>query len=184
MPATSIKPTLLTHSSASISADGHFRYCLRRRWKTLGPNLCFLMLNPSKADAHQDDPTVRRCMAIARRMDYAGIVIVNLFAFRSTDPNVLQDNSLYIGQMNMYHIQEAVDYVDKVICSWGVHPIANNQARRVGTILDKAGMSDKLYCLRMTSNGYPMHPLFADSSLIPIPFNIPRSLLRVRLITH
>ena len=49
-----------------------FRYRLGRRWSD-GPVLAFIMLNPSRADEHIDDPSVRRCIGFAQRLGYGGL---------------------------------------------------------------------------------------------------------------
>mgnify|MGYP000880158315 CR=1 FL=1 len=77
-----IKPT------AGFSPDREFRYTLTRRWDDrLLVN--FLMLNPSTADENIEDPTIRRCMGFARDWGYGGLMVTNIFAYRSTDPKAL-----------------------------------------------------------------------------------------------
>src|SRR5437868_12651695 len=71
--------------SAVISPCGKFRYRLTRQWGE-GAALPFVMLNPSTADAEQDDPTIRKCVGFAKRMGYDGIEVVNLYAYRATKP--------------------------------------------------------------------------------------------------
>lgn len=75
--------------SAVISKDGLYRYTLRRVWDESKPLLNFVLLNPSKADAETDDATVRRCIGFAKLWGFGGIVITNLYAYRSTDPKKL-----------------------------------------------------------------------------------------------
>ncbi len=86
---------LFVTKEAVISDCGRYRYRLTRRWGD-GPLLSFIMLNPSTADAEVDDPTIRRCMGFARRDGYGGIVVGNLYAFRTTKPKALfaADNPL------------------------------------------------------------------------------------------
>src|SRR5689334_20041621 len=71
--------------SAVLSPCGLYRYRLTRRWGD-GPALLFVMLNPSTADATEDDPTIRRCTGFAKREGMPAIEVVNLFAWRATDP--------------------------------------------------------------------------------------------------
>lgn len=47
-------------SGATISECGKYRYRLWRVWDESLPTCCFVMLNPSKADATEDDPTIRQ----------------------------------------------------------------------------------------------------------------------------
>lgn len=39
------------------------------------------MLNPSRADATDDDPTVRRCLGFASAWGYGSLLIHNLYVF-------------------------------------------------------------------------------------------------------
>lgn len=55
---------------AKISDCGKYRYSLSRRWGEIRagrPPIVFVMLNPSTADHTVDDPTIRRCIAFAKR---------------------------------------------------------------------------------------------------------------------
>lgn len=53
-------------NGAALSPDGVYRYRLWRIWDDDLAPTAFVMLNPSTADAMQDDPTIRRCMSFAR----------------------------------------------------------------------------------------------------------------------
>jgi hypothetical protein len=74
---------------ATISACGLYRYDLHRVWGNVDKTLPVVMVNPSKADASIDDPTITDLMKRARRWGYGAIVVMNLFAFRATDPSEL-----------------------------------------------------------------------------------------------
>ena len=75
--------------SAIISACKTYRYRLERRFGD-GPTLMFVMVNPSTADAEQDDPTIRKCIGFAERASYGRIIVGNKFAFRATDVRELR----------------------------------------------------------------------------------------------
>lgn len=76
---------LFVKRAASISECGTYRWTLQRRWAA-GERVCWIMLNPSTADAERDDPTVLRCMAFSRSWGYGGLIVVNLYPFRSSKP--------------------------------------------------------------------------------------------------
>ena len=76
-------------SGAVISACELYRYILTRTWDTTLPPLVICMLNPSTADGQLDDPTIRKVIGFAKRLGYGGIVVVNLYAYRATDPKDL-----------------------------------------------------------------------------------------------
>ena len=67
---------------AEISNDGQYRYLLGRRWDATLPECTFVMLNPSTADAKQDDPTIRRCINFAKSYGCGSLLVGNLYAFR------------------------------------------------------------------------------------------------------
>lgn len=58
--------------SAEISDCGRYRYRLSRWWgdKDDPDRAVFVMLNPSTADASNDDPTIRRCIGFAQSHGY------------------------------------------------------------------------------------------------------------------
>lgn len=162
-------------SDALLSDCGTYRYTLGRNLGhslTLVNKPClFIMLNPSTADASLDDPTIRRCMGFARREGCTFLTVVNLFALRSTDPDVLSQHDDPVGVENMTHIgrelrrhNPALGHL--VIAAWGAHPMARHHGvRAIRGRLHEAGA----LCLGMTKDGEPRHPLYlrADAPLIP-----------------
>ena len=81
----------ITLSEAVISQDERHRYSLTRRWG-YGPAVCcWIMLNPSTADATTDDPTIRRCLRFTQGWGYDALTVVNLYAWRATDPADLRN---------------------------------------------------------------------------------------------
>jgi len=161
--------------------DGPYRYWLTRTWGDPGdPVMCWLMLNPSKADADTDDPTVTRCRKRAmlrtwRGIPYGGIVIVNLFAWRATAPADLLTGKGRarrvrpdaVGPDNDRHIAERVLTAHTVVAAWGAHPWAAARAAEVLALIRGYPLS----CLGITESGAPVHPLYIpyDAPLIPYP---------------
>jgi len=48
--------------------------------------LCVIGVNPSTADEHQDDPTIRKCLGFANRLGFGSLLMLNVGAYRATDP--------------------------------------------------------------------------------------------------
>lgn len=162
---------LLTTSSAVISDCGLYRYWLDRLWAK-GPPQVFVMLNPSTADASLDDPTIRRCMAFARREGASGIVVVNLFGLRATDPKVLDKHPDPVGPENAANIGMALLSATvagrPVICAWGANKNVGKLADDLERRADDFGV--ELVCLGLTKDGHPRHPLYVrgDAPLVPL----------------
>jgi len=160
--------------SAEISECGKYRWWLRRSWQVggNGKSVNFIMLNPSKADALVDDPTIRRCMGFARDWGYSSLYIVNLFPWRATDPKELLEltyEEATGGERGDRELAAAVT-ADLVIAAWGASVPRNGKNHgRVQHALEL--LSGKtLHCLGMTSTGAPRHPLYCRADLQPILF--------------
>lgn len=144
--------------SAHISACGRFRYSLDREWDSLLPAACFIMLNPSTADADLDDPTIRKCIGFAKRMGLGSIKVVNLFAWRATDPKNLKSAGFPVGEENDWAIWlNAKESADVVICAWGAH--ARGLARTQEVMGMLKGWNIRPKALSLLADGTPAHPL-------------------------
>jgi len=159
--------------SAILSADQKYRYRLTRELGMVGGGACcFVMLNPSTADATQDDPTIRRCIGFARRFDCERLEVVNLFAYRSTDPDALYGMSRdhAVGPENNRHIAEACNASRIVVCAWGNHGALFGRAVEVLHVI-RAQQGAKPQALKINAKSQqPAHPLYlkADAPLIDI----------------
>ena len=157
--------------SAAISSCGKYRYQLSRVWDDSKYCLPFCMLNPSTADAEEDDPTIRRCMRFAERDGYGGITVVNLFAYRAADPAQLKYAVNAAGPENKQYLQRtahaAVTYNIPIVCAWGAH-ISSPQEDMEYVLRTSFA---RLMCLGKTKWGSPRHPLYvkATTPLEPYP---------------
>lgn len=155
-------------SSAVISDDGTYRYRLTRTWEPDAPELAWIMLNPSTADAEQDDPTIRRCISFAKSWGYGGIVVVNLFAARCTDPAGLCSFIDPIGPENEAYLRLETQF-RTVVAAWGasVPHYWRHRPRAVLTQLqDRA-----VHHLGLTKDGHPRHPLYVKGDTPPTLWN-------------
>ena len=97
-------------SEAILSVDRKYRYVLTRTWDETLPNIMFVGLNFSTADETTDDPTIRRCINFAKSWGYGGLYMVNLFAYRSTNPNNIRIVDNPIGDDNDSYISHTLNY--------------------------------------------------------------------------
>lgn len=155
--------------TALLSPCGRFRYRLGRRWGD-GRALLFVMLNPSTADAEEDDATIRRCIKFAQAHDFAALEVVNLFAFRATDPKDLRRAFYPVGPENDAHIEAAASEAAAICVAWGANVAGLERPQVVLPLLRAAGKP--LQCLRITRSGYPQHPLMLASGCRLLPFDL------------
>jgi hypothetical protein len=169
----------------------------------LGPferlrTIAFIGLNPSTADETHDDPTVRRCLRFAERWGFERLVMLNIFALRSTDPKALRRAEDPIGPENDAYIADRAAHADLVVCCWGVHGLWHACARafpcegcsdrevcreaercwrspvltrqeEVLALLREGGVEP--WAFGFTKGGAPKHPLYlrADAKLVRMP---------------
>lgn len=107
---------------AIFSSDFRHRYWLDRWWggDTGKGFITFCMLNPSTADEKVLDPTLTRCRGYALSWGYEGMIIVNLFSFRSTDPDgLIHADEPTGGVNNRKAIVAAGLHSGEVVAGWG-----------------------------------------------------------------
>lgn len=173
---------LLAH--AEVSQDLVYRYTLDRSLDCVtysdeytpdgAPRrtLCFILLNPSKADAIETDPTIEKLMKYARREGMHRLSVVNLFAYRETDSRRLSqlrnEGVDLVGHENNRAILERAFNADMTVCGWGNEGVISDRQTAVLEILSAHG---ELLCFRKNRNGTPIHPLYLPDSapLVPYP---------------
>lgn len=144
-------------SWAEISSCGTWRYGLGHRWAP-GAVLGWLMLNPSTADAEINDPTILKCMTIARRERYNGIWVANLYALRATSPLALRKHPDPVGPQCDEWLKKMLAAVPQIVVAWGSHGGERWAATRRGKVLAMlADARSALSCLGMTIGGEPRH---------------------------
>jgi len=150
--------------SATFSPCNLYRYDLWRIWKQKKPYVNFVCLNPSTADANFDDPTIRRCIGYAADWGYGGMVMTNIFAYRSTDPKNLKHAEDPIGKSNDTVIRIISASAGLTIMAWGVHGAYLDRGYNVLPLLRNP------HYLDLTKERFPKHPLYLKKSLKPKPF--------------
>jgi hypothetical protein len=155
--------------TAEISACGRYRWWLTRSWRSGGDGrrVCFLMLNPSRADGLVDDPTVRRCLGFARAWGFSSLSIRNLFPFRATDPTELRSAHDPVGGSRGDAEVQAAVTADLVLCAWGAGVPFGRDRDALRLLAGKP-----LYCLGVTKGGHPRHPLYVKANQQPLSFPV------------
>lgn len=148
---------------ALFSQCEKFRYILWRWWDDSGPShhVMFVGLNPSTADETNDDPTIRRCIRFSKDWGYGGLVMMNAFAFRATDPKVMKSQENPLGPLNMASLKEQGIQASLVIAAWGAHCPEGHERKVLETI------GRDVHCLGKTKAGRPKHPLYLKADSVP-----------------
>jgi hypothetical protein len=160
-------PSLDGTIGASFDDLKLYRYELWRRWDFSLNMVKWIMLNPSTADHHIDDPTIKKCMKFARAWGYGGIWVVNLFSYRATDPKKLKPLGYgqAVGPCNNGAIIQALSRPGPNIAAWGQGGKLWNRAEIVMKEVVPPGI--QLQALKLSKDGTPWHPLYLRDNLVP-----------------
>lgn len=148
--------------TATLSEDGRYRYRLSRIWSA-EPPVTFVLLNPSTADADADDPTIRRCIGFARRWGCGGVIVVNLYGYRTPWPAVLWQARDPVGPDNDDHLRAALAGDGLTVAAWGCQARSDRIARLLS-------YRPALTALGVTRSGQPRHPLYLPGTAAPAPW--------------
>ena len=152
-------------SEATVSDCGRYRYNLIRVWDAQLPRVCWIMLNPSTADAATDDPTIRKCIGFARRWGFGSIEVINVYPFRCTNPKDLPDGEEIEGNGILQYgsWRRALGRCQKGIAAWGAHDVGPRDEVAIDMFRD-------LDCLGTTQDGSPKHPLYPPYDTVVVAF--------------
>ncbi len=173
-----VDPSLVDKSTV-FSSCKRWRYTLWRQWGGLFGDdsryIAFLCLNPSAAEMHRDDQTVRRCVDVANQLGFSAFCLLNIFAWRSNDPGDIARQADPVGPDNDRHILRVAAGAELVVAAWGDQGALRNRD------LEVIGMLDSIRCMAFTKLGRPEHPLHIDTEhlqteLPTIPLRAGRSL--------
>jgi len=148
--------------NAIFSPCRKYRYVLWRQWDK-GVSVVFIGLNPSTADETKDDPTIRRCIGYAKEWGYSGVFMLNIFAYRSTNPKDLRLVEEPIGSENDNYLKRYLSISLNVAC-WGIGGSHESRGQKVIELLGR----ENLMCLGQTKDGHPKHPLYLKRGIEPV----------------
>lgn len=153
---------------ADFSEDKLYRFALWRIWDDAKPLVMFIGLNPSTANAQEDDATIRRVRSISKNLGYGGFYMCNCFSYISTNPQLLQSETLDAIMRNASAVKYTAQRVADVIFAWGNFDIVRNSG--VDKLLSEAFPHAK--ALFINKNGSPKHPLYCKTDIVPVPFTL------------
>lgn len=153
--------------SSSDIATARWRFMLWRTWDDSLPPLVWCMLNPSTATHDVDDATIRRCIGWSRMWCFGGIVIVNAYAHRSTDPEEMLRAPGRVGLGNDHVLRRVLSWVretptpevlppQRVMVAWGDRIEPAREQQMIDLLLEVGGAT---HCLGRTQRGNPRHPV-------------------------
>lgn len=160
---------------ALVSGDHRYRYSLDRAWDQgrLGPNqkkksVLFIGLNPSTADSFTDDPTVRKLIFSAKANGYNAFELVNIFAYRATNPKQLRSTNVdIIGPKNRDTIRRLAKRIGDVVLIYGSFwQLKWPPYRAIEDTLEIFGYKHKIFCFGKSKEGRPKHPLYLSNETV------------------
>ncbi len=152
------------------SGDMVYRYAFARWWGPPHLNACdvWVLLNPATGDTEQRRrPTLDRCVARSRSDDRTGVIIVNLFAHRDTDPRALRSAADPVGPGNDETLRAVTRAGARTVAAWGAGGQLQNRSTQVAPLLDRP------LCLGTTRHGQPRHPLYVGAATRLVPWSAP-----------
>ena len=157
---------------AIISSCGLYRYRLERDFYRPGPIAAVFMVNPSTANATENDATIRRLLGFGARLGWHSLIVGNVFAYRATDVNRLAYEAIDPrGPDNEQHIRKIMRDADIHIAAWGptskLPRHLRSDWRMIASCADDEGYD--LRCWGVAKDGHPRHPLMLpyESELRP-----------------
>jgi hypothetical protein len=141
-------------------------------WNEALPVYAVIGCNPSTADETRDDPTIRKVRGFGERLGFGGVLMLNVGAFRATDPKDWKSASDPFGPSNT--IGDLQNYlatfaIGTVVAAWG-KPCVNSRrgSDRAEAIKNRL---PRLMCWGRNTDGSPRHPLMLAYSTQLEPYN-------------
>ena len=158
-----IEPQIKGVNTCQFSPCRQYRYQLTHSWDDLfeSKEIAFIGLNPSTADEHKLDPTLRRIKRFCQAWGYNTFHMLNMFGYRSTLPKGLKEVKDPVGEENTKTLQRFAESGMPVVFCWGTN---GNLLKRNEEVF-KIFQGKEKYMISKTKNGHPEHPLYLSKEL-------------------
>lgn len=141
---------------------GPYRYELQLTWND-GKKLVAVGLNPPGGDDLKYTSTVRVLMNYARKYRFGGLVILNLYGWKATNPAHLVAASRrgenVVGDNDFYALRERIDRNggEHVTACWGT--LGRKRGLDFLNFLGAEYVAENVKCFGVNRDGSPIHPL-------------------------
>lgn len=128
--------------------------------------------NPSTADETANDPTIRKIIGFAERLSFGGVLMLNVGAFRATDPKVWKAARDPFGPGNsVEHLQGFLIRWSPslVVAAWGKPCVSSQRGLHRAEAIKHNILGMK--CWGRNRDGSPRHPLMLPYNSPLEPFN-------------
>jgi len=149
------------HERYLYSPDKQYRYAFGRWWgdQNLATTTAWVGLNPATGDSEgRRRPTLDRCISWSQSWNSTGLIIVNLFAYRHTDPKALNHAVDPVGPHNDSTLVAMSNACERTVAAWGAQGRLLDRSSTVRSLLAN------LDCLGTTNRGEPRHPLYVPAT--------------------
>jgi len=153
------------NNGAKFSDCGKHRLMLWRIWDESKPLIMFIGLNPSTANATDDDPTIRRVKSMAKSWGYGGVYMLNLFTYISTDPKKLNMSTGNHPDADSY-LKDTAYSSAAIVAAWGNFKV-------MGRDTEVKKLLSDMQALKINKNGSPKHPLYCPTETKLVDFYTP-----------
>lgn len=159
-------------NGAEFSDCRKYRYALWRIWDNSKPFVMFIGLNPSTANEHENDPTIRSVSRIANANGYGGFFMMNCYPLVSTKPEKLYEfydfpYHTHEESTNNAWLKKVAALCKDIVFAWGAFEVV----KEIGRDKELIKMFPNAMALGINKDGSPKHPLYCKSDTQFIPFN-------------
>lgn len=139
--------------------------------------MCF-GINPSTAVPNDLDNTLKSVARIAKRHDFDGWLMFNVYPQRATNPNDMHDVSeKVLHAKNLFFIEKYFkeNSSKKILAAWGT--LIHKREYLKSYLMDIHLIAKKYECEwysigKISKKGHPHHPLYLSNTEMMKPFNM------------
>lgn len=153
-----VNPYSETMMQRTAEVSGEYRYKLSRIWEPTKDKILFIMINPSTANANEDDRTIKLLLETTKKWEtYGGFYVGNLYPHITPRPAELKTLAYPedIRMKNETSIQEMASECSLIVYAWGTK--GPDEKQKEPEWLRKI-MNRDVHCLGISVKGVPKHP--------------------------